>query len=145
MPKIKFILFLLLIASLISGCDKDTTKYVYDYKGESEHWEVYYHENSSLTFWTEDGTLKHDSSSEVSFTAVYKKDLNELDKVRQLEIGYDTGLGGSSLCENYDESPPNRRAFTITSSNGLVANEVDVIQATLRIDDYTETIELTRK
>ncbi len=145
MHKIKFILLLLLIAALIGGCDKETTKYVYDYKGESEYWEVHYHENSRLTFWTEDGTLKHDSTSEVTFTAVYKGNVNELDKVQQLEIGYDTGLGGSSFCENYSEDGPARRAFTITSSNGLVANEVDVIQATLRIDDYTETIELTRK
>ncbi len=63
----------------------------------------------------------------------------------QKEYGYDTGLAGSSLCENYDEDGPDHRAFTITTSNGLTAYEAETITATLHIDDQTESIGLTRK
>ncbi len=145
MRKIKLIFILLLIITMAGCSDKDVTKYYHDYKGENELWEVYYHEKSVVTFWTEDGTLQHDTSTEATFTAVYKNDINELASVRQLEVGYDTGLTGSSICENYDEGGPDRRAFTLTSSSGLVTYEADTIIATLRIDDHTETIELTRE
>ena len=145
MGKIKLIFFLLVITTIASCSNKDVTKYYHDYLGESEHWEVYYHEKSVVTFWTEEDTLQHDISTEVTFTAVYKNDIHELSKVQQLEIGYNTGSAGSSLCENYDEGGPDRRAFTITSSSGLATYEADTIKATLRIDDSTETIELTKK
>jgi hypothetical protein len=145
MRKFRLIIFLLSMVTLAGCSDKDVTKYYHDYEGESEHWEVYYHEKSIVTFWTEDGTLQHDSSTEATFTAVYRNGIDELAHVRQLEVGYDTGIGGSSMCENYEEDGPDRRAFTINSSSGLITYEADIITATLRIDDQTETIELTRK
>ncbi len=145
MRKFKSILFLILILALTSCSDKDVTKYYHDYQGESKLWEVYYHEKSVVTFWTEDGILQHDTSTEATFTAVYKNGIEELANVRQLEIGYDTGLTGSSMCENYDKDGPDHRAFTITSSSGLTTYEPETLTATLRIDDHTETIELTRK
>ena len=145
MRKMKLFL-ILFVFTIFAGCsNKEVTRYWHDYKGESDLWEVYYHEKSVVTFWTEDGTLQHDTSTEANFTAVYKNGIDELAKVRQLEIGYETSLFGSSLLENYNESGPDRRAFTITSSSGLVANEPETIKATLRIDDHTEIIELTRK
>lgn len=145
MRKFRLIIFLLFLVTLDGCSDKDVTKYYYDYEGESEHWEVYYHEKSIVMFWTEDGTLQHDSSTEATFTAVYKNGVDELSHVRQMEVGYDTGNGGSSMRENYNEDGPDRRAFTITSSSGLVTNDAETITATLRIDDQTETIELTKK
>ncbi|MDF2905473.1 MAG: hypothetical protein K0R34_794 [Herbinix sp.] len=145
MQKIKLILFLLIIIT-ITGCSgKDVNRYYHDYRGKSELWDVYYYERSALTFWTEDGTLQHDTTTEVTFTAVYKNNPDDLSKIHQLEIGYETGLTGSSMCEYYDEGGPDRRAFTITSSSGLVANETDTITATIQIDDHTETIVLTEK
>ncbi len=145
MRKIKLVLVLLLMITIAGCSDKDVTKYYHDYKGESELWEVYYHEKSVVTFWTEDGILKHDTSTEATFTALYKNDIKELTKIRQLEIGYDAGLTVGSISENYNEDGPDRRAFTLSSSNGLITHEAEIIKATLRIDDYIETIELTRK
>jgi hypothetical protein len=124
---------------------KDVTRYFHDYKGENELWEVYYHEKSVVTFWNEDGTLEHDTSTEVTFTAVYKNEVYELAKVHQLEIGYEAGFMGSTMCEDYEDGGPDRRAFTITSSSGLLMNEPDTIKSTLRLDDHIETIELTKK
>jgi hypothetical protein len=145
MRKFRLIIFLLFLITLAGCSHKDVTKYYHDYEGESEHWEVYYHEKSIVTFWTEDGTLQHDSVTEATFTAVYKNSVDVLAHVRQLEVGYDTGNGGSSMCEIYDEDGPDRRAFTINSSSGFVTYEAETMTATLRIDDQIEIIELTKK
>lgn len=145
MRKIKFIAILLIFTSISACSHKDVNKYWHDYQGESELWEAYYHEKSVVTFWTEDGTLQHDSSTDATFTVVYKNDIYELAKVQQLEMGYEAGSTGSSMRENYDEGGPDRRAFTITSSGGLLASEPETITAYVRIDDHTETIELSRK
>jgi hypothetical protein len=145
MRKFRIIIFLLVIVSLTGCSGKDVTKYYHDYKGESELWEVYYHEKSVVSFWTEDGVLQHDTATEATFTAVYKNGIDELAHIRQLEVGYDTGITASSTCENYSNEGPDRRAFTIISSSGLATYDAETITATLRIDDQTETIELTRE
>ncbi len=114
MRRIRLVVLLLVITTLAGCSNKDVTRYFHDYRGESELWDVYYHEKSVVTFWTEDGTLQHDSSTEATFTVVYKKDIDALAKVRQLEIGYEAGMAGSSMCENYDEGGPDRRALQST-------------------------------
>jgi hypothetical protein len=127
----------------LMGCsNKDVIKHKYYFKGEGNLWDAYYQEKSVETYREIDGILDYDCDTESTFTAVYKNDLSDLVDVKKIEVGYDAGSFGSTLTENYIENGPDKRAFIIKSTSGLVSNEAGIIKVSISIDGKTETFEL---
>ena len=135
------LLFTMLI--LLFGCShKETTKYNYLYKGESELW---IGECSIIGTgkWTNKNNSLHYDIKKV-LTITYKNDVSELYNVQNIKIEYKTGsCSGGSLTENYDSSNPlDKKTFTIRSRSNEVPLKETVIKVKITIDNDEQTLEL---
>lgn len=150
--KRKLVILIIVLSVIASGCshsnkpseDTDTEVVNYTYKGENDFWKVEFSVNAEKTFKKEDGVLKYESHSDEKLTATYRKDLSGLASMKNLVLSYKSSVGGGELNENFTDTPPTNKTFTISSasSGGALESEDEVIEVNITIDGITQTIEL---
>jgi len=140
------VVLLLTMLILLSGCShKETTKYNYLYKGESELWIAECSISGTGTWTKENNGLHYDNDIKEVLTLTYKNDVSELSNVQNLKIEYKIGSSGGSLTENHDSSNPlMKKTFTFQSGgNGVSVPLKDtVIKVKVIIDNDEQTLEL---
>ena len=140
------VVLLLTMLILLSGCShKETTKYNYLYKGESELWTGECSIIGTGTWTKENNSLNYDNDIKQVITVTYKNDVSELSNVHNLKIEYEVGSSGGSINENYDSSNPlMKKIFTFQSGGKGVSVPLKdtVIKVKVIIDNDEQTLEL---
>ena len=146
----KVIILLTVICFMFSGCsnkkdtDKDTKISTYTFKGENELWNVELNIHAEETFTEKEGTLSYENNASKVLTATYQKDLSDLSSAKNIMISYKSSVSGGSLEENYEDTPPTEKVFTLSSqsSGGAIESADEIIEVNISIDGTTQTIEL---
>ena len=139
------VVLLLTMLILLSGCShKETTKYNYLYKGESELWTAEYSIIGTGTWTKENNSLHYESDIKKDLTVTYKNDVSELSNVQNLKIEYKIGSNGGSLNETYDSGNPlMEKTFTFRSGgNGEVPLKDTAIKVKVTLDNDEQILDL---
>ncbi len=133
-----FVLFIL----VLSACS-EVTHNDYKFTGESEHWEAEYAYKGKEAWDEEDGAETYTNKDNYDFLLKYKGSLEELSSLEKLEYSYETLSGGGNATVNFNE-PPKNVTFTSSggSKNGEKVSEDEVIQVTVKWDEFEESFEL---
>lgn len=130
-----------LMVLLLAGCTNGiTTRYAYEYKGESALWTAEFVEKGELVETKQDGKLHFDRSSSQELIVTYKNDLSELSKTNRIIISYET----PNTRVNHDtEGPFDSKKFTLESSGSAFNLEpYDHIVVAVSMDGVVQEIEL---
>ncbi|WP_186430555.1 hypothetical protein [Clostridium sp. BSD9I1] len=144
MRKLNCILIVMILL-MVTGCSsRKNISHNYIYKGENELWSVELKVNGTVTFNEKNGKAEYDSICDRVFTVTYKKDLSKLSSVKHLEISYKSSAGDSKLTEDYNDSPPNKRTYTMKSGGRgqAIENKDEVIKVIINIDGKIQTIDM---
>jgi hypothetical protein len=140
------IILLALILLTVSGCSKkDVVKHNYIFKGGNEFWSAEYEVNGTVTFTDKDGKLRAESKSNHILTVTYKKELSDLDSIKNLEISYESTAGGGKLAGEFNnDNPLDKKTFTMKSMSkgGAIENKDELIKVKINIDGYIQAFEL---
>lgn len=143
MKKIFLIIMAVMLLTMTGCSNKDYFWRYYYFTGENEDWTGEYIENFTETYVEKNGRLIHDSDSDAIFKVTYQGDISELSSLRKIEISYQTRASGGSLINEYDESGPRDKTFTMRGSGtGIRLKEDDIIKVTINLDGRIQTMEL---
>ncbi|WP_078598547.1 hypothetical protein [Evansella clarkii] len=104
----------------------DTHQYIFE--GEGKNWTALF---KVVIEEKVDLEGKHFVESEEYFELTYKRSIDELSEIEELEFSFETRTGGGSRKYNFPEdSPPHRGVFTWEgeSTGGLMVSENEIIE-----------------
>ena len=145
MKRIVSILMLVVIL-VIPGCwNREVIEHHYIYFGENDLWSAEYKVDATVTFFKKDGVLNAETYKECILTVMYKEDISDLSKVKNLIISYNSSAGNGSISEEFDSQPPTENIYTLKSrsTGSAITNADESIPVTINIDGEIQTIELT--
>ncbi|WP_112180559.1 MULTISPECIES: hypothetical protein [Paraliobacillus] len=124
--------------------DRETTNYAYTFVGESENWRAAYTVNGKEVWDKENGvvTYAHDDSDQFVLSFIGDKSIYA--SIKQLNYSYETsnGGGGGTTYSNELGSPKKAATNRGSSRGGAKIQEDEVIQVTVKWDDFEESFDL---
>lgn len=147
--KKKSISFLFILLVIISyGCanqEAEITKYDYHFVGENDLWTADYKVTGEQSVDPND-QAKNTGHFDYVLTVAYKKDIADLENVKNLEINSTSSLKNSEYKLTFPEDGTIQKSYTIKyESESLAILEDDTIEVTIKADDIEQTLELTNE
>ena len=127
-----------LIALMILTACTDTTRYNYEFTGESEHWEAKYSYEGIQKWGEDDGQVTYSNKDSGEFILKYKGTIEELSSMRELEYSY---LGVTNQ-QSFNESPTKVIFSSRDGSGGEKLEEDKIIQVNVKWNDLEESFQL---
>ncbi len=157
-----FIFILLTVIIIVTGCSgkgkvtkdgeennkdsvtEDVEENNYVFKGENEFWAGELEVNATRIFKEKEGNLEYESKADKTLTVTYKNELADLSSIKNLVISYESSVGKGEIKEDFTDSPPTDKIYTLSSSTsgGAIESEDEVIKLSIVVDGKEQTIEL---
>ena len=138
-----------ILTIIFCGCsNKEVIEHNYIYTGENENWTAEYTVTGVGIFTEKDGRTNYESEHKKRLEVTYKKDISNLALVKNLEISYETSVGGGSSTLYWDDDESiMEKSFILSgvSRNGAIENKDETIKVSIDIDGNVEKIELKNK
>lgn len=124
--------------------DRETTNYAHTFVGESKNWQAAYTVSGNEVWDKENGvvTYAHDASDQFVLSFIGDKSIYA--SIKQLNYSYEASNGGGEGTMNNNEIGSPKRVATNSGSSrgGAKIQEDEVIQVTVKWDDFEESFDL---
>lgn len=139
-------ILIIILALVVSGCtNKKVIEHHYTYRGENDLWQAEYKVDSRVTLSDDKGKITGSGDKESVLTVTYKNKLEDLAKVKHLDISFESSISAGAMEQKFDEEPPCETVYVLKlRTTGMeVENEEETIPVTIDVDGNVQTIELT--
>jgi hypothetical protein len=141
-------LFLTVILAMLSfsGCSDKVIDYNNTFFGQTDRWKAEIKITGQGRFHQVGDTLQYDGHTDRKFTLTYLGDLKELSNVKKIVYSYKSSAGDGGGTEEYNDSPPSSKVFTLnSSSNGASETADETIHVIVELDGIQTGFDMTRR